>query len=552
MTGTLAKLRIALQLDSAAFESGAKRAAGQLDDFGSKAERTGFRIGSLSKAVLVAGTAIAGSAIASQIKDMAMRGLEYASALGETAQQLGVSARELQEYRYAASQTGIEASEMDTALARLTKTAGEAAQGGKAQGEAFARLGINIRDANGNVRSAGELIPEIAEKMKGLGSDAERAATLTDLLGRSGQKMAPLLAEGAAGVNKLRDAAHRMGIVLTEKQLQDADKTAGKLDDLKQILEARIASTVADNAQVILDLAEALTTFVNKIGDALRAWKSFNDTMSRRSTADLQIARASAALDGRADLSSAQRTSAKAQARQIIERRNGIRTESVGGFWGALGVRRSSSTTANLGVGSNPFGEYGIGGGDGLRRLIEIAGPREEMIERMVEYREEMARLKEQTAQATAKMKTDWLDASQSIIGSLQNLESSIRGGGPLSILSAVIGIGMQLGSLGVFGKKVKANINVPKYADGTRFHPGGLAMVGERGPELVNLPRGAQVYPNGTGPGGGATYHFQGNLMTPEFWQMIQQGDASAARAGSSAAQRQMAFRQSRQAWRV
>jgi hypothetical protein len=32
-------------------------------------------------------------------------------------------------------------------------------------------------------------------------------------------------------------------------------------------------------------------------------------------------------------------------------------------------------------------------------------------------------------------------------------------------------------------------------YAVGTRYHPGGLAIVGEEGPELVNLPRGSQVY---------------------------------------------------------
>jgi hypothetical protein len=34
-------------------------------------------------------------------------------------------------------------------------------------------------------------------------------------------------------------------------------------------------------------------------------------------------------------------------------------------------------------------------------------------------------------------------------------------------------------------------------YAVGTRYHPGGLAIVGEEGPELVNLPRGSQVYTN-------------------------------------------------------
>ncbi len=35
------------------------------------------------------------------------------------------------------------------------------------------------------------------------------------------------------------------------------------------------------------------------------------------------------------------------------------------------------------------------------------------------------------------------------------------------------------------------------RYAAGTNFHPGGLAWVGERGPELVNLPRGSQVLTN-------------------------------------------------------
>lgn len=37
----------------------------------------------------------------------------------------------------------------------------------------------------------------------------------------------------------------------------------------------------------------------------------------------------------------------------------------------------------------------------------------------------------------------------------------------------------------------------LPFFAKGTNFAPGGLAVVGERGPELVNLPRGSQVIPN-------------------------------------------------------
>lgn len=37
----------------------------------------------------------------------------------------------------------------------------------------------------------------------------------------------------------------------------------------------------------------------------------------------------------------------------------------------------------------------------------------------------------------------------------------------------------------------------LPAYRNGTNFHPGGLAVVGEDGPEVVQLPRGSAVMPN-------------------------------------------------------
>lgn len=39
-------------------------------------------------------------------------------------------------------------------------------------------------------------------------------------------------------------------------------------------------------------------------------------------------------------------------------------------------------------------------------------------------------------------------------------------------------------------------NALFPGYANGTNFAPGGLSIVGEQGPELMNVPRGAQIMP--------------------------------------------------------
>jgi hypothetical protein len=46
------------------------------------------------------------------------------------------------------------------------------------------------------------------------------------------------------------------------------------------------------------------------------------------------------------------------------------------------------------------------------------------------------------------------------------------------------------------FTKAIRA-IGVPKFARGTNFAPGGLSLVGEQGPELMNVPRGAQIASN-------------------------------------------------------
>ena len=62
-------------------------------------------------------------------------------------------------------------------------------------------------------------------------------------------------------------------------------------------------------------------------------------------------------------------------------------------------------------------------------------------------------------------------------------------------------------------------------FANGTNYAPGGLSVVGEQGPELVNLPRGSRVYTASetknmlsgvTNSGGGSTLAFYGDLSFP------------------------------------
>jgi hypothetical protein len=252
-------LRVSLGLDSAKFEDGLKksRSRAQTEATAIQKSLNGIKTGLTG---LVAGLSV-GTLVAA-----GKRALDYASSLGEVAQQLGVTATELQEYRYAATQAGISTDEMDKSLAKLTRTMGEAKAGGKTQSETFKELGTAVESAVVAGRSAGEVLPLIADALAKIDDPAKRARIEVDLFGRAGQKLDTLLSGGSAAINRLRDAAHRLGVVLSEEQIQKADETADKLAAIKMVLEANIAGIVANNSSAILSLADAFTTAARAAG----------------------------------------------------------------------------------------------------------------------------------------------------------------------------------------------------------------------------------------------------------------------------------------------
>jgi hypothetical protein len=60
------------------------------------------------------------------------------------------------------------------------------------------------------------------------------------------------------------------------------------------------------------------------------------------------------------------------------------------------------------------------------------------------------------------------------------------------SLTSGLFGSRDGSGTVGLIQKALKF---VPKFAGGTNFAPGGLSIVGEYGPEVVDLPRGSKVH---------------------------------------------------------
>ena len=90
-------------------------------------------------------------------------------------------------------------------------------------------------------------------------------------------------------------------------------------------------------------------------------------------------------------------------------------------------------------------------------------------------------------------VKDKFTELKDSINGMIQALGNIRMPKALTDILDKMKGLGNVPGLGALFGGKGK----LPGFANGVRNFGGGLAVVGEQGPELVNLPKGADVFTN-------------------------------------------------------
>lgn len=275
MSSFIGQLRISLGLDSAAFESGAKRAAAEVNTLGSKAEAAGFKIGSMAKALVAGASAFAGLSIVEKLKDAVTASLEYASSLSETAQQLGVTVESLQQFRLLAEQSGVAEETMDKALQKLTRSMGEAEAGGKKQTTAFDALGISLRDATGQMKTADQILPDIAGALEKVTSPAERARYEVALFGKSGQDLEPLLGQGEQAIESFLQKARDAGIIISKDLADKADSAVDTLNILRRTLELRWTVAIAEHAGDIDRIATSLSNVADRFFRLINALKAF-------------------------------------------------------------------------------------------------------------------------------------------------------------------------------------------------------------------------------------------------------------------------------------
>lgn len=229
-----------------------------LKDAGKETDKFGK---SLLKLATQAVTAFTSVLAFNSILNFAKNSLNYADAIGETAEALGLATEELSAWSDAASLAGGSGEQLQGTIRTLSREATQLATTGNSRVKPFFdQLGISLLDSTGKARNILDVLPEIAEQMEGL--SRQEAVGLGQKLGLD-QGTIMLLQQGRRGVEELVARQKELGTVSQE----DAEVAAAFNDALDDTAHA-FRTIYMGIATTILP---AFTWFLQKI-QAITKW----------------------------------------------------------------------------------------------------------------------------------------------------------------------------------------------------------------------------------------------------------------------------------------
>lgn len=234
------------------------------------------------------------SAFAGAIKD----GAEFADEIATMAAQTGLSTDELQEYKYMAGLVDVDLETITGSLARLTRNMNTARGGTGAAAEAFDRLGVNITNTDGTLRSNQEVFGDVVDILGSMANETERDAAAMAIFGRSAQDLNPLIEAGGEKIAAFAQEAHDMGYVLDGEALTSMSELNDDFDRMQNLVDSVKNQLAQALAPVISDLAEDFQEWVasvdwedvqKKIRVAIEDIKEFFNTIKDKGPQVLQL-----------------------------------------------------------------------------------------------------------------------------------------------------------------------------------------------------------------------------------------------------------------------
>lgn len=211
----------------------------------------------------------AATAVGFSLSQMMSKFLDTGDAIDKASIRLGIGAERLQSLQYAAKMSGATAEDMNSALGKLNENIAKAAAGKNEElASLFKKLGISLRDANGHVRTAADVLPEFADAIQRNTNSSVRARMAIAAFGDAGQKLIPMLQDGSKGLADMEKRAHDLGLTMSQDDVKAAASLGDKFTDLGSVFDSFGNTISAKLAPVLGPLIDDLTEFLAKNKDA--------------------------------------------------------------------------------------------------------------------------------------------------------------------------------------------------------------------------------------------------------------------------------------------
>lgn len=251
-------LSIKIGADVSGFNRGMSQADGTLAKFG---KSIGPAIANVAK--LGAAAAAAALAIGSV---MVKQSLSSVDALAKMGDRLGIATEELQALRHAAELTGVQSSQLDMGLQRMTRRIAEAAQGTGEAVNALKSLGLSAKELAG--LTPDEQFRRIAGSMSEVSTQGERVRLAFKLFDSEGVALVNTLKLGSEGLEQIKSDMDSFGASINRvdaKQIEQANDAMTRIWTVIRGIADRVAVRLAP---IIQHIAERFT-------DAAKETKGF-------------------------------------------------------------------------------------------------------------------------------------------------------------------------------------------------------------------------------------------------------------------------------------
>ena len=211
-------LHVSLSADSAAFDRGMDQAQQTADE----------AMGGIAENAKKLAGVLAGLFVVDEIKTRIKEQIDYADGLADIAARANSTAEALSAMEYALHFNDATLEDYTGGLQKLALNMDAAAQGSKAQAELFDTLGIKLREQDGQMRNAADVMLDISDVLAGMNDGATKTALAMDLLGKSaGPALLPHLSQGSEAIKELTAEAEKFNLVVST----EASNAAGQIND---------------------------------------------------------------------------------------------------------------------------------------------------------------------------------------------------------------------------------------------------------------------------------------------------------------------------------